>query len=122
MGARLKSVPPPPDPTTQEALETALDHLSASYIQCRDFGHSWRPYSARLDAEMHCYVQELRCSRCTTIRARMIGLRGQLLDSHYDYPEGYTLPKGMGRLSGDDRDGIRYRSIVRLLPTDTTED
>lgn len=102
-------------------LDKALDALPDEFIQCRDFGHSWRPYSARLEQKLRCYVQSLRCARCKTIREREIGLRGELLGSHYDYPEGYTMP-GCGRLMKDDRDGVRIRSIQKLVGTDTTED
>lgn len=117
-----KAPPPSKSFVNHTDLDRALDQLNDAFIQCRDFGHSWRPYSARWDQQDLCYVQELRCSRCKTIRSRLLGKRGELLGSSYDYPEGYTMPHGIGRLTGHDKDAIRYRSILKLLPVDTTED
>jgi len=45
---------------------------------------------------------------------------GALLDSKYDYADGYTV-KGLGRLSGVDRDVIRLQSILGVLVEDTAE-
>lgn len=104
------------------ALNLILDDMADAFIQCRDFGHAWRPYSARWDTDDRCYVQQLRCPRCKTIRERRIGRHGQLLGSWYDYPEGYVMPSGMGRMTGSDRDLIRERSILKLVPIDTVED
>jgi hypothetical protein len=36
--------------------------------------------------------------------------RGAQIESHYDYPDNYSI-KGLGPLSGTDRDLIRLRSM-----------
>lgn len=102
-------------------LGVIVHELRTDYLQCRDFGHSWRPYTARWDARENAYRTELRCSRCKTIRVRWIGPRGQQLDSRYDYSDGY-LVKGIGRLTGSDRDALRLESVLRVLPEDADED
>jgi hypothetical protein len=108
---------PPPRPDIGEWAH----ELRTDFLQCRDFGHSWRPYTARWDSGQRAYESQLRCSRCRTIRTRWIGARGEQLGAHYDYADGYTV-KGVGRLTGTDRDALRLQSILRVLPEDTAEE
>jgi hypothetical protein len=61
------------------------------------------------------FETKLRCARCKTRRVRHIGPAGQLVSSHYEYPEGYVI-KGMGRLDGAARDQLRLESVLRVLP------
>jgi hypothetical protein len=102
-------------------VDAFIDNMALNHIQCRDFGHSWRPYRAWWDASEHCYISQLRCSRCRTVRHRYIGQNGQLIAGHYEYADGY-LVKGIGRLTGGDRDHIRLASISRVLVPDTAEE
>ena len=99
----------------------AISHMGLEFIQCRDFGHSWRPYSARWVPSDNCYESQLRCARCKTIRSRFLSRTGSQLSGNYDYPEGY-LTKGLGRLTGTDRDMIRLASVLAVLPADTAEE
>jgi len=106
----------PPDP-----VEAAVKAMDLSHIQCRDFGHSWRPYTAHWRQQDNAYESQLRCQRCSTIRVRWLSARGEQLSGQYDYPEGY-LVKGLGRLTGHDRDIIRLQSVLSLLANDTAEE
>jgi hypothetical protein len=54
------------------------------------------------------------CGRCHTERVRLIGPRGELLANRYVYADGY-LVKGMGRLTGTDRDALRLAALQTLL-------
>jgi len=107
------------DPVTPVKIQDAVKSMAVEHIQCRDFGHSWRPYSARWMPTFNQYESQLICNRCTTIRTRFMSRTGALLDSKYDYVEGYTV-KGMGRLTGHDRDIIRLESILSVLEKDET--
>jgi hypothetical protein len=95
-------------------LDTALHHLRTTYLQCRDFGHSWRPYTAVWDSDYNVYRTALRCTRCHTTRHRDINRRGEQLSNRYDYADGYII-KGSGRLTGEDRDTLRLTSLEQLL-------
>lgn len=106
--ARLQVVTAPAD-----ELGRALAGMDEAFLQCRDFGHGWQPYTARRVAEG--YESVLRCSRCLTVRVRLIGMRGQVLRTGYEYPDGYRV-HGLGQLTGSDRDRLRLASIERLLP------
>lgn len=105
---RLQAVGP-----DQSALDAALGSMSDEFIGCRDFGHSWRPRSAVLLVNGG-YEQTLACSRCKTIRTRILGRRGTQERNGYDYAEGYQL-KGHGRMTGSDRDVLRLNSVMRLV-------
>lgn len=102
-------------------LDAAISHMELEFIQCRDFGHSWRPYSARWVPRDNCYESQLRCARCKAIRTRWLSRTGSQIGGGYDYADGY-LVKGIGRLSGTDRDKIRLASIIAVLPSDTAEE
>jgi len=95
--------------------------MELAHIQCRDFGHSWRPYTAKWNAKERAYETQLKCQRCTTLRQRWLSAKGEQLSGNYDYPDGY-LVKGMGRLTGHDRDVIRLQSVLAVLAPDTAEE
>jgi len=107
-----------PEPVT---AGQAIGMMRLDHLQCRDFGHSWRPYTARWIETEKCYESVLRCARCTTLRMRYLSSRGDLVSSRYDYADGYQMPKGIGRLDGNDRAQIRLESVLRVLPQDTAE-
>jgi len=103
--------------TSHRAIETMpLDHL-----QCRDWGHSWRPFTAHWVEADKCFESVLRCQRCRSVRIRYLSARGELLSSRYDYADNY-LVEGIGRLDSEDRNHIRLASVLRVIPPDTTEE
>lgn len=118
----LKNVHQTPERLTEIELGQAIRGLTPEYVQCRDFGHSWRPFSARWLSRENCFESILRCARCTTERTRFLGPRGQLMTSRYDYSDGYQMPPGTGHLSSSDRDQIRLASIQSILIIDTVQE
>lgn len=119
---KLSAVPERPAPLdTPKGREQALDKLAPEFLLCRDIGHHWRPRTARWFPKERCYRQELGCARCATIRYRELSSTGAILATGYTYQEGYQLPHGIGFLSTTDRDGIRMRSIQRVIQTGDDE-
>jgi hypothetical protein len=118
----LKNVRPAPTPPAEYDLGSAIRGLNVEFVQCRDFGHSWRPFSARWLPFENCFQSVLRCARCSTTRTRYLGPRGQLQTAHYEYADGYQLPPGAGHLSSSDRDQIRLASIQAVLIEDTVQE
>lgn len=114
-----------PKPTAGRApdfdVENAIHDMPSTFLQCRDFNHSWRPYTAKWNAAERCYDVQLRCSRCKTIRERKLNANGAIISSNYDYPDGYLI-KGMGRITGDERNALRLESVKRILPDDAADD
>lgn len=98
-----------------KALETALETLPERFLECRDLGHSWRPWTARaFGGRLGGFESVLRCSDCGTLRTRTLSRTGAVMSSHYTYPDGY-LVAGLGRLTGTDRDAVRLASIRHML-------
>lgn len=119
--ARRRRPPKSVDRTAPDFdLGAVVDDMRTEYVQCRDFGHSWRPFTATL-LRGGGYEQTLRCSRCRTRRNRLIGPRGQILSSGYDYADGYVI-KGLGRLVGTEKDHLRLLSVRRIAVEDTAEE
>lgn len=106
---------------SQFDLTGAIKQLQPEFVQCRDWGHSWRPFTARWIQNMNHYESILRCARCETERVRFIGKRGEILGSKYDYQDGYQM-KGSGVLSTSDRDQIRLASIRIIEVKDTVQE
>lgn len=109
-------------PVVQEQTEEdkrvgdALDTLRPEFVTCRDLGHVWEPFTARWFARDRFYVQTLKCPRCGTERTRELNEYGHPNGQHYTYQEGYQMPKGTGYLTSTDRDKLRLRSVLAVLP------
>jgi hypothetical protein len=80
------------------------------FLWCRDVMHSWDPYNARVSRnkvtrrnEIH---QVLLCSRCGTLKTRVMTTSGDLLRNSYTYPDGYLL-QDHGPMTPADRAMIR---------------
>lgn len=93
--------------------------LPEEFLACRDYGHLWRPRSARYNAEGNHYTRTMACGRCHTERDQDLSASGAILSGHYDYADGYTAPRGQGRLGTEARDSLRLESILRLLGADS---
>lgn len=109
-----------PKTGTTHDLEETLHDMRQDFIQCRDFGHAWRPFTARWMPAERVYHTQLRCSRCRTIRTRYINDHGQQVGHTYAYPDGYQI-RGMGRMTGEDRDHLRLESVLRVVEIDEKE-
>lgn len=110
-GRRLRAVKPP-KPTTD--LDHAISGMTDGQLMCRDFGHSWRPYTAEWIPQHRHYVETLACTRCKTYRSRLLDEYGALLANRYTYADGY-LVHGVGRLTGDDRNTLRLAGLQAVM-------
>lgn len=92
--------------------------LSNDFLLCRDLGHLWRPATARFNPAENTYDRTMRCGRCHTERTQSLNMRGVVVAGKYAYTEGYTAPKGQGRLTGEARGALRIESVLRLIGQD----
>lgn len=96
-------------------LSDWIGRLRGAFLECRDMGHVWRPFTARfVDAE-RVYLRTLRCQRCHSERVQELTMAGMIGRSWYKYADGYTAPDGVGHLTGEDRGALRAESIVRFI-------
>lgn len=96
-----------------EDVASFAAHLSEEWLVCRDTGHTWRPFDAKVLQDKGCYERSHRCASCDTIRHQRLSFRGAVLGTTYDYPDGYL--SNVGRIVGDDRDRLRLESLQRAL-------
>jgi hypothetical protein len=98
------------------ALATWEESLPDAYLQCRDLGHLWRPFTAQWHQQERAYSRVLSCQRCGTQRAQWVSASGHIAHGNaYTYPEGYTAPAGSGRMDGVARDALRLASVLRMV-------
>lgn len=100
-----------------DAVREYASTLSQQQLQCRDFGHNWRPHTAERRADGG-YDRSLIC-RCRTRRVQVLDQWGRVVSSQYAYPDGYEMPRGIGRISADDKGVLRLASIEHTLQADT---
>jgi hypothetical protein len=100
--------------TAPSNVDQILDKLSAEFLACRDWGHSWRAYTVRVDKRRREFEETLRCERCETRKHRLLNKFAEILKTSYTYPAGYLIP-GWGRMTKDDRSVLRLRMLGIML-------
>lgn len=103
--------------SASETMNQFIEGQPDTHLQCRDFGHQWRPFRAYALADAVGYRRVLACMRCGAERSQDITLRGSVLSAGYAYPSGYRSPRGMGRMTLAHRDFLRLESTLRLTKT-----
>ena len=88
--------------------------LPAKWLQCRELGHNWGPHKASLNEEGG-FDRILACRRCTAKRHQILDSYGRIVSNSYEYPDGYQMPPGQGRISGDARGVLRLASIQHTM-------
>lgn len=101
------------DYANDDEARAFAETLPDSYLQCRDFGHLWRPFTARWQPDDSVWERRIRCVRCYTERVQTLSRSGATISGHYVYPDGY-LHATLGRLAGTARDALRLESVTRL--------
>jgi len=80
--------------------------------------HAWEAYTATVGRNKIMRRREinqvLRCTRCATLKTRVMTTSGELLRNSYSYPEGYLL-KQHGPMTPADREWIRTRNLARAF-------
>lgn len=95
-------------------ISDAIAGMPDTHLLCRDFGHSWRPWGAEWIPQRRQYAEALVCSRCDTVRRRLLDEYGAQLAQSYTYADGY-LVHGLGRLTGDDRNSLRLAGLRAVI-------
>lgn len=95
----------------EEVADWAAE-LNEKYLECRRYGHNWRPWAADWISAQRLFEDVARCSRCLTRRLELITEYGDVYSSQYVYADGYQH-KGHGRITGRGRGALRVASIQR---------
>jgi hypothetical protein len=97
---------------------SAIDKIPEEFLWCRDVQHSWDPYNAKVSRntvtrrnEMH---QLLICTRCATLKTRVMTSAGEILRYSYSYPDGYLMNQ-QGGMTPADRAYIRTINVKKAV-------
>ena len=102
-----------------EKIKT-IDDVLEEHLECRDYMHSWKPFSAKEIQKGRVVERVLRCERCKTLKKQTLVIkRGHafLSTGSYKYVDGYLI-KGMGHVTQEDKAKLRFRTVVRELSED----
>lgn len=96
-------------------VKQAAAGMADETLACRELGHPWGAYTATFDRAVGVFERTLRCPRCETRKVQSLNRSGHILGSHYVYPDGYLMEKGLGRIAGDGRDALRLEALTRAV-------
>ncbi len=91
---------------------TWLKSQGTSTLICRDISHLWTAFTARRTGRF--IVRVLQCGRCETRKIQKLNSKGYILSTRYEYPAAYVRPKGMGRMTKDDRAMVRVATFKAI--------
>lgn len=94
-----------------DALEEHAAGVPSAWLICRARGHNLADHDAYMTDNEQGYVNVLDCRRCHSKRTEVLDLDGHVLSRKYEYPEGYLLPDGTGRIDADGRGFYRISSV-----------
>lgn len=111
MGRRTRHVVETGEP--EVSAESFAHSLSAKFLQCRELGHVWRPWTVDFDRKSRSFSRQLRCSSCRTVRQQILDSSGHVVTNSYRYAEGYMAKHLQpGTYS---RDVFRLEAVTRFL-------
>jgi len=90
-------------------IRALVKEMEAPHLQCRDYGHGWRPVTAYREGRT--YVRVLSCANCGTEKKQRLSSYGEVLSNRMSYPEGYLF-KGVGRITGEAKNVVRLASLA----------
>lgn len=90
-----------------------------TFLECRLYGHVWRPLRATHHVRYRYYYVVQECQRCESERHSEITERGAVTAQWIQYTEGY-LTKDVGRIVGDGRDVLRLAVLQRVYDVKTS--
>jgi hypothetical protein len=103
-----------PKYASMEDVQEVAQNWSDQFLECRTYGHHWRPQAATYTKDKRA-ISTVHVCRCDTERRSMLDARtGWVLSVHYVYPDGYTT-KGLGRITGDAKGALRLAGVHRVF-------
>lgn len=100
---------------TPKEAERQARQWSDEFLQCRTYGHPWRPGTARWNGRYKFWATIEKCPRCTSERHRELTRTGKVMSSNIDYADGYLSEPGGGRFTGEARDMLVLATVTRTF-------
>lgn len=98
--------------SVEDAQEAAAD-WSDQILECRTYGHKWRPATAAYTKDRKAIATTQVCLCMTERHSTLDARTGWVMAIHYEYPDGYVL-KGLGRIDGDAKGALRLATVQRV--------
>jgi hypothetical protein len=99
-------------------VEEFATTIKSTWVTCRSDGHDMRPLNVTM-TEQNTFVRTRKCRNCGARRHQVIDRHGLILDTKIEYPEGYLLPPGTGRLDSEGRGIFRLAALQSDLERKT---
>lgn len=84
--------------------------IKSAWVECRSDGHNMGKHNVTMD-ENGTFIRTRRCRRCGYKRHYVIDPSGHILDAKPEYPDGYLMPRGTGRLDTEGRAVFRQATL-----------
>lgn len=98
-------------------VEAEVREWDNEVLECRTYNHKWAPQRATWNAEYRYYHIVQICTSCKSERTMDMDGHGHLISRPtIDYVDGYLMPAGLGRISGDAKDVVRLAAVTRTFP------
>ena len=91
-------------------VTASIDDIHEEHIECRAWGHGWKPYDVEKDGRK--LIQVLACFRCETLRRDFLNGQYVKIKVRYSYAEGY-LVKGLHGLTKQQKGELAVRGFKK---------
>lgn len=91
-----------------------VNDIPDDFMECRDVGHSWKPFDGGCDKRKRLYHRTHRCRGCRTYRTQILSWKGEILTSSYTYAKDYLF-KGSGRYDQELRGKVRVHNTREFI-------
>lgn len=105
-----KRIAPKPLIASVGAVEEFASTIKSAWVECRSDGHDMRKFNVQL-TEHNTFIRTRKCRRCGYLRHQVIDRSGHILNTTPEYPEGYLMPRGTGRLDSEGRAVFRGATV-----------
>lgn len=97
--------------------------LPSAYLQCRDYGHAWTAYTASWVPQVREWHRVLVCMRCQGRRVESLaGATAVKTKRHYEMPQDYAAPPGLGPLDSEAKALLRLALLSRSQQDEQMEE
>lgn len=80
-------------------------------IDCRDFGHNWKPFDGGRDGRG--WFRVMRCNSCKVTRHQKLDRGGDITKQWYDYSDNPDYILTGGRMTKREHSAIRLANMER---------
>lgn len=96
------------------AANKMIGRSNSIFLVCRAISHRFDESTSSVKQTGGKFFWSMKCSRCGTVRTKILNRQGRIVGADYSYPKGYTAP-GIGRLDANAQGYLRLHVINNVL-------